>query len=206
MSRNHRTTFLARPFCHWLPFPDRSLSILLWRCLVPRCSHKRVHPAAAHSICLALSKRLGWATLHSEGHDQNSFYDNALLDIFSGFPFSFDLSVVAVSNTWLLMGTSCLLCMLSFALLGIRGAARLPYGLKILQFFFSRGSNTCHYHDWQPAFGHWPWQFRKWFMSCDPCHHAWVDRKIYETRDGVRNEGWNLGILRQYCGEELYIQ
>ena len=61
--------------------------------------------------------------------------------------FSFDLSVVAVSNTWLLMGTSCLLCMLSFALLGIRGAARLPYGLKILQFFFSRGSNTCHYHD-----------------------------------------------------------
>ena len=53
---------------------------------------------------------------------------------------SCDLSVVAVSNIWLLMGTSCLLCMLSFALLGIRGTARLPCGLKVLQIFFSRGN------------------------------------------------------------------
>ena len=56
--------------------------------------------------------------------------------------FSFDMSVMAVSNLWLLLGTSCLLCMLLFALLGIGGTAKLPFGFTILQFFFSRGSNT----------------------------------------------------------------
>ena len=55
---------------------------------------------------------------------------------------SFDMSVMAVSTLWLLMGTSCLLCMLLFALLGIRGTAKLSRGLKILQVFFSRSSNT----------------------------------------------------------------
>ena len=57
---------------------------------------------------------------------------------------SFDMSVTAVSNIpdlWLLIGDSCLLAMLLFALLGIRGTAKLPFGFKILQFFFSRGSN-----------------------------------------------------------------
>jgi len=54
--------------------------------------------------------------------------------------FSFDLSVMAVSNLWLLFGDSCLLAMLLFALLGIRGTAKLPFGFKILQFVFSRGS------------------------------------------------------------------
>ena len=56
--------------------------------------------------------------------------------------FSFDIGVMAVSNLWLLMGDSCLLAMLLFTLLGIRGTAKLPCGLKILQFFFSRGSNS----------------------------------------------------------------
>ena len=54
--------------------------------------------------------------------------------------FSFDMSLTAVSNIWLLIGDSCLLAMLLFALLGIRGTAKLPFGFKILQFVFSRGS------------------------------------------------------------------
>lgn len=53
-----------------------------------------------------------------------------------------DLSISAAWNIWLLIGDSCLLSMLLLALLGIRGTARLPFGLKILQIFFSRGSNT----------------------------------------------------------------
>ena len=56
--------------------------------------------------------------------------------------FSFDMSLLTVSNIWLLIGDSCLLAMLLFALLGIRGTAKLPFGFTILQFFFSRGSNT----------------------------------------------------------------
>ena len=56
--------------------------------------------------------------------------------------FYFDMSLLTVSNIWLLIGDSCLLAMLLFALLGIRGTAKLPFGFTILQFFFSRGSNT----------------------------------------------------------------
>ena len=58
------------------------------------------------------------------------------------FFLSLDLTVSATWNAWLLIGDVCLLSILSFALLGIRGTAQLPFGLKILQVFFSRGSNT----------------------------------------------------------------
>ena len=48
----------------------------------------------------------------------------------------------AVANLWLSISDVFLLSMLSFALLGIRGTARLAFGFQILQFIFSRGRNS----------------------------------------------------------------
>jgi hypothetical protein len=74
----------------------------------------------------------------------NKFLFVAMLGwlILVAFFLSLHLTISAVWNIWLLIGDTCLLSMLSFALLGIRGTSKLPFGLKILQIFFSRGSNT----------------------------------------------------------------
>ena len=58
--------------------------------------------------------------------------------------FMMHADALAVSNVWLFIIDVCLLSMLSFALFGIRGTAKLPCGLQALQFFFSRGSNAWH--------------------------------------------------------------
>ena len=56
--------------------------------------------------------------------------------------FTIHLGEISAANTWLFIIDFCLLSMLSFALLGIRGTAKLPFGLRALQFFFSRGSTA----------------------------------------------------------------
>lgn len=53
-----------------------------------------------------------------------------------------DVSVSAAARIWLLIADTLLLCMLSFALLGIRGTAKLPLGVQFLQIFFGRGQNA----------------------------------------------------------------
>ena len=56
----------------------------------------------------------------------------------------FGLSLDNVFLTWLLITDLCLLSMLLFAFLGVRGIAKLPCGFRILQICFSRGSNACN--------------------------------------------------------------
>ncbi|CAL1139553.1 unnamed protein product [Cladocopium goreaui] len=56
----------------------------------------------------------------------------------------FGLSLDNVFLTWLLITDLCLLSMLLFAFLGVRGIAKLPCGFRILQICFSRGCNACN--------------------------------------------------------------
>ena len=55
-----------------------------------------------------------------------------------------DLSVSGAAYLWLVVADLCLLSMLSFAVLGIKGTARLPLGLRVLQVFFGRGRKACN--------------------------------------------------------------
>ena len=50
-----------------------------------------------------------------------------------------DLSLSQGARTWLLIADGYLLILLFFALLGIRGTAKLPLGLRVLQVVFGRG-------------------------------------------------------------------
>eukprot|EP00435_Cladocopium_sp_Y103_P027285 s2727_g6.t1 len=54
------------------------------------------------------------------------------------------LSLDNVFLFWLLITDLCLLSMVLFAFLGVRGIAKLPCGFRILQVCFSRGSNACN--------------------------------------------------------------
>eukprot|EP00435_Cladocopium_sp_Y103_P057812 s529_g20.t1 len=56
----------------------------------------------------------------------------------------FGLSSDHLFFLWLLICDLCLLSMLLFAFLGVRGIAKLPCGFRILQVCFSRGSNACN--------------------------------------------------------------
>ena len=53
--------------------------------------------------------------------------------------FLHDLSVSQGAHAWLLIADGCLLILLYIALLGIRGTAKLPLGLRVLQVVFGRG-------------------------------------------------------------------
>ena len=53
--------------------------------------------------------------------------------------FPHDLSVSQGAHAWLLIADVCLLILLYIALLGIRGTAKLPLGLRVLQVVFGRG-------------------------------------------------------------------
>ena len=53
-----------------------------------------------------------------------------------------DLNMNGAALLWLLVGDICSVSILSFAILGVRGLANLPLGLKVLRLFFTRGSNA----------------------------------------------------------------
>eukprot|EP00438_Fugacium_kawagutii_P000505 Skav217666 [mRNA] locus=scaffold2919:176612:178294:+ [translate_table: standard] len=55
----------------------------------------------------------------------------------------FHLSYVLVAIGWLLVSDLHLFVMLCLVFLGIRGTAKLPFGLHLLQMFFTRGHNAC---------------------------------------------------------------
>eukprot|EP00435_Cladocopium_sp_Y103_P016249 s2727_g4.t1 len=55
-----------------------------------------------------------------------------------------NLGVIASSRLWLLIADCCLLSMLLFSFLGIRGTAKLPLGLMLLQIFFRRGASMLN--------------------------------------------------------------
>ena len=55
---------------------------------------------------------------------------------------SHHISIDAVAHLWLAISDVFLLSMLAFALLGIRGTARLAFGFHILHFIFSRGKDS----------------------------------------------------------------
>ena len=106
-------------------------------------SRDRVRPFKAHFVFFLLCQS-DWDEHRFVLKVMNKFLFMAMLCwicLVACF-FSFDMSLLTVSNIWLLIGDSCLLAMLLFALLGVRGTAKLPFGFTILQFFFSRGSNT----------------------------------------------------------------
>ena len=62
-----------------------------------------------------------------------------ILDDVVLFLFLRDLSLSEGARTWLVIGDGCLLILLFIALLGIRGTAKLPLGLRVLQVVFGRG-------------------------------------------------------------------
>ena len=95
-------------------------------------------------ILLVLLWRSSWDEQRFILKVMTKFLFVALMDwvlLASSF-FFMHTSALAVYIIWLFTIDFCLLSMLSFALLGIRGTAKLPCGLYALQIFFSRGSNA----------------------------------------------------------------